>query len=347
MSTERLEEMLADAGLPPIDRAELSELLAPLAGEPGQVPQPSDELAALFGSPGDHSAPAPRVRADRRVRPWRVRTATVGAVVLAVSSVSATGLSAAANSLPRGLQHHVSVFSRHYLPFDFPEPKKSDQPLGQGRFALSPETTIPHQDALPSGPVGGTDEELPQVHRGDGRSVQTGPFFVSHASTGADQYAMGSSSQSQAPSSVAPSPTASSPSASSSSSVETAGRPAYASSSPTPTSGTEHQDTASAAGLSGAPSPGDGEDVTRDTRPVKTQGKTPGKTPGKTSGITQGKTPGQGSGSGSGTDAPKGGGPGGGDVAADVPSPPADSSPREVAPGLPGLAELPDLPFAP
>ena len=212
MSSARLEEVLADAGLAPAEQAELSELLLPLVVTTDLVPEPSAELAALFGEPaegGDLGALVPRAHAVRR---WRVRTASVGAVVLAVSSVGATGLSAAANSLPSAVQHHVSQFSQHYLPFDFPEPpEQTDQPLGEGRFALAPESSLPHGDDERSSAAGGVvGIEPPRFLVGADRPSQTGPFFLAPAQESADpQQVRTSGHQGHPVPSAAPSPAAS------------------------------------------------------------------------------------------------------------------------------------------
>ena len=226
MSSARLEEMLADAGLAPAEQAELSELLLPLVVTTELVPEPSAELAALFGEPaegGDLGALVPRAHAVRR---WRVRTASVGAVVLAVSSVGATGLSAAANSLPSAVQHHVSQFSQHYLPFDFPEPpEQTDQPLGEGRFALAPESSLPHGDDERSSAAGGVvGIEPPRFLVGADRPSQTGPFFLAPAQESPDpQQVRTSGHQGHPVPSAAPSPAASaSPSASPSPSADEA-----------------------------------------------------------------------------------------------------------------------------
>jgi hypothetical protein len=112
MSHFRIEEMLSESGLDPELMGDVVVALTPLA-EVGDVPVPSAELAKLFGA-GHPGRSVPALLGRRR--------AVAGVLVLALSGVSATGLSAAANTLPRPLQHGVSQFSRHYLPFDLPEP---------------------------------------------------------------------------------------------------------------------------------------------------------------------------------------------------------------------------------
>lgn len=115
--------------------AESRALLDDLAGlgdlVPDAAPSPSAELAALLDRPrASRAAPyglVARLRERGRLAARRSGAAS-GAVVLALTGVGATGLSAAANSLPAPLQHRVSEFSRSYLPFDFPEPLRLDEP---------------------------------------------------------------------------------------------------------------------------------------------------------------------------------------------------------------------------
>ena len=72
--------------------------------------------------PSSRPCSPPRAVPTRGDPPGAAPSAVAGALVLALSGVGATGLSAAANTLPRPLQHQVSQFSHHYLPFDLPEP---------------------------------------------------------------------------------------------------------------------------------------------------------------------------------------------------------------------------------
>ena len=102
MSHARILAMLEESGFDHDEMAEVVDALAPLDELADQAPAPSAELAALFG-PARHGAVA-RASAPRS----RARGAAVGAVVLALSSVGATGLSAAANTLPRPFQHQVA-----------------------------------------------------------------------------------------------------------------------------------------------------------------------------------------------------------------------------------------------
>ena len=66
------------------------------------VPAPNAELAALLGP----SRWSDRTGSSSLLGPRR--SAVAGALVLALSGVGATGLSAAANTLPAPLQHQVS-----------------------------------------------------------------------------------------------------------------------------------------------------------------------------------------------------------------------------------------------
>ena len=112
MSRVRIEEMLAESGLAREEMADVVALLLPLEDLVDDAPAPSSDLAALLGP----ERPRTVARVGSR------RSAVAGALVLALSGVGATGLSAAANTLPRPLQHQVSQFSQNYLPFDLPEP---------------------------------------------------------------------------------------------------------------------------------------------------------------------------------------------------------------------------------
>ncbi|MEO7943831.1 MAG: hypothetical protein ABIR34_10560, partial [Marmoricola sp.] len=124
MKHSQLDAMLAESGLGPVDVEQLTVALGPLAGLAGVTPTPSAGLLALFGEEASDVTDrdqVPRIVPGGRGR-GRGRGVVAGAVVLALSGVGATGLSAAANTLPSPWQHHVSDFSRHYLPFDFPQP---------------------------------------------------------------------------------------------------------------------------------------------------------------------------------------------------------------------------------
>ncbi len=121
MMPSQLDAMLAESGFDPEESGDLVTLLAPLQDTVAAEPVPSAALLVLFGEA------APRTSYDGPV-PWATwpgiaaRRALVGAVVLAISGVGATGLSAVANTLPEPWQRGVSDFSHHYLPFDLPQP---------------------------------------------------------------------------------------------------------------------------------------------------------------------------------------------------------------------------------
>jgi hypothetical protein len=116
----QLDAMLAESGFDPDDVDHLKAALNPLAELADEAPGPSTELLALLGEKSSDGATLHAV--PTRAQPRRSRGVVVGAVVLALSGVGATGLSAAANTLPSPWQHEVSDFSRRYLPFDFPQP---------------------------------------------------------------------------------------------------------------------------------------------------------------------------------------------------------------------------------
>ncbi len=341
MSTGRLEEMLSDTGLTATERAELAELLTPLAAPTGEVPEPSAELAALFGERAEDGDPAP-VPATRAARRWRVRTASVGAVVLAVSSVGATGLSAAANSLPSVVQHHVSQFSQRYLPFDFPEPPEESQPLGQGRMSRAPEVRLPNADDE----YAGVGAEPPLILEGTAEASQAGPFYLTPGPAGAHHQAgQTPGPQVYAVPSATPAPTSAAtptPSAtpSQSASDDQAGRPASPAASPTPTSGTAHPDSGTVPGQAGGHKPGKDEDPSPGKRPGKAPGKAPA--PGKGKGAGTGTATGSGAGTGTIPDAGQADG-----GASEPPDPPATPEPSIVVPEVPVLKDLPDVPFAP
>lgn len=144
MSRRRIEEMLAEAGLDPVESADVADALAPMADLVDRAPAPSAELSALFAAGTPVRRPASFSE--------RSRSTLAGVVVLAVSSVGATGLSAAANTLPRPFQHQVSQFSQHYLPFDLPEPSAREP-----RQAADPGPDAPKRS------VTGTGSSAPQA----------------------------------------------------------------------------------------------------------------------------------------------------------------------------------------
>jgi hypothetical protein len=156
MTLSQLDAMLAESGVAPDEGTGFATLLAPLTDLAAQTAVPSAELRALFDQ---HEADSidEQVRVPRLGRPPRGRGAVVGAVVLALSGVGGTGLSAAANTLPGPLQHEVSQFSHHYLPFNFPEPARSHGHVHQAPDArLAPK---PGSSSRQSAEIRGRTEE--------------------------------------------------------------------------------------------------------------------------------------------------------------------------------------------
>ena len=187
MSRRQLDALLAESGegLDAVDRAHLHEELGALLTLVDDAPPaPSPELAALLGLPAPGDAPPAVVALHRpghpahgsRRRLTGPRGAVTGAVVLAVATVGATGLSAAANSLPAPLQRQVADLSRTYLPFDFPEPRGA---VGLPLPGAQPAPQPPVPDDAPGGatrqdarvPTPGREGTLP----GPGSAAIDGP----------------------------------------------------------------------------------------------------------------------------------------------------------------------------
>jgi hypothetical protein len=112
-----VELILLEAGLPDDAVADLGPLLTELRDlEPEHAPEPGPELARLLAAP---AAPT-RVGAGRR--------SLVVAATLLGTSMTATGVAAAANELPEPAQRLVSQLSERYLPFEFPPPEPAPEP---------------------------------------------------------------------------------------------------------------------------------------------------------------------------------------------------------------------------
>ena len=139
MSSARLEEMLADAGLAPAEQAELSELLA--AARRDHRARSRAQCRA-----GRAVRRARRGRRPRRAGPPRPRRP-------AVARAHSDGRSRRAGRLQRRCHRPVGrgeLASRvrssttcrssrsTTSPSTSPSPEETDQPLGQGRFALVP-----------------------------------------------------------------------------------------------------------------------------------------------------------------------------------------------------------------
>lgn len=105
--------MLAEAGLSADD--DVATLLTALhAMGDGPAPEPNPELAERLG-----------VTSFSKPRRWLRRRVVGGATAVALAVVSGTGVAAAANELPAGVQRLVARFSENFLPFDFPAPVES------------------------------------------------------------------------------------------------------------------------------------------------------------------------------------------------------------------------------
>ena len=124
-----------------------------------------------------------------------------GALVLALSGVGATGLSAAANTLPRPLQHQVSQFSRDYLPFDLPEPPARHH-RSQGLPALAP-APVGERGGATSRSIPGRD---PQAPAAIAPGAPTGPALPSPMATPSTSSAQPSAGPSYAVESAGPPP---------------------------------------------------------------------------------------------------------------------------------------------
>lgn len=120
-------DLVRESGLPDEAVAELEPFVCALRElAPQEVPTPSPALAALMASP-----PGFRARSRRRL-------AAFGVAAAALSSMTVTGVAAAANELPASAQHFVAEFSQRYLPFHFPEPRHSATVVEK-----SPEPAVP------------------------------------------------------------------------------------------------------------------------------------------------------------------------------------------------------------
>lgn len=299
MSHTRIEEMLSESGLPTGDLADLVDVLAPLEHVAEEAPTPSPQLAALFGP----AAEAPVPLSVRRKR------AIAGALVLAVSGVGATGLSAAANTLPRPIQHRVHEFSKHYLPFVLPEPPPPGQPLGAD--VLPP---MPSAEPRPGDPNASRSAQ----QRAD---VPTGPDTAARPRQ-VNVYVTGSDAAPSPNAYAQPTPT----------SAPFASPPSGPSPSSAPSPSASPGGNPSTAGHGGT-----------DGRPTKTSTKGPKKDDTKHGTDTSDATGGQ---AGPGTDAKPGGGQspapsGGGDPTPTLPDPSQPTTPDPIIIPLPD--PLPDI----
>ena len=233
--------------------------------------------------------------------------------------MGATGLSAAANTLPRPFQHQVAQFSHDHLPFDLPEPPPPGQPFG---------AEMPHTQLVPG--IGG--ETVP------------GPVPLVEKDHGTNGGHVGRSS---------PFPAAS-PSAGPTAASATS-HPSYM---PSPSSGSPSPDGDDYSEPDGkSPSPSQGSENNKPKRPPKNthQGFGAGgdgkeHKPGKGKDEDQGDGQGNGPSPGAGPTGGDGGGQGGGLPALPpplvVPDPPPPSPAPDPPPPSPAAELLPgaDLP---
>jgi hypothetical protein len=159
---DRAREMLAEAGIPEAGSTRLVGSLTALGRTVDEVePLPGPELRSLLTRP---SRPARRRRA-------RLMMATA----VALGTVGAGGVAAAANELPDPAQDFVAKFSQRYLPFDVP---RAEPPGGTRDTGLAPAPQTPpavadvdrvggvpaqgpdDETAAVRGPVGGAPEEI-------------------------------------------------------------------------------------------------------------------------------------------------------------------------------------------
>ena len=181
MSRSQLDAMLAESLLAPEETDQLVAVLAPLADLSGQVPAPSAELNLLFGAE-PRSGTWRSERGAAAPRSGRRGSGTVaGVVVLALSGVGATGLSAAANTLPGAWQHQVSEFSSRYLPFDFPDPRVG--PPNPSRKAHDAGETPRRHGDVQDAPLDNTPEGSGSVTR-EGAEAHGAPSWHAPAPRG-------------------------------------------------------------------------------------------------------------------------------------------------------------------
>jgi hypothetical protein len=128
---DRAREMLDEAGIPEAGSTRLVESLATLGRSvDGIEPRPGPELSSLLAR-----------SATGAVTPFtRRRARLLVATAVAISTVGAGGIAAAANELPEGAQNLVSRFSERYLPFDLP---RADTARGDRETRFGPARQTP------------------------------------------------------------------------------------------------------------------------------------------------------------------------------------------------------------
>ena len=156
---DRAREMLAESGIPEAGSTRLLESLTELGRAVDEVePLPGPELTSLI-------AGTSRGAASRRRRA-RVMVATA----VALGTVGAGGLAAAANELPDGAQDLVAEFSERYLPFDLPGAGTPGTDP-DARFAPAPKTPPSSLEAERAGvPALSPADEAPEARGADGRA---------------------------------------------------------------------------------------------------------------------------------------------------------------------------------
>jgi hypothetical protein len=110
--TSLSDQLLAETGLPAEFALDLEPVLTAIRDFlPEKAPAPSPALAALMARP-------PRPMTSRS----RGRLAVLGSAAALMSSLTVTGVAAAANELPDTTQRFVANLSERFLPFQFPQP---------------------------------------------------------------------------------------------------------------------------------------------------------------------------------------------------------------------------------
>ncbi|MGZ8738349.1 MAG: hypothetical protein ACXWW7_14385 [Nocardioides sp.] len=138
------EQLVAEVGLPPELVADLEPVVSGLrdlvADEP---PTPSAALAALLADP-------PRIDVPRSRR----RLLVVGSAAAVLTSLTVTGMAAAANELPNPAQRLVAQLSERYLPFHFPQPRNGATKVDPDEIPDRVAPTDPGTYPDPTAPVG-------------------------------------------------------------------------------------------------------------------------------------------------------------------------------------------------
>lgn len=159
---DRAREMLAESGIPEAGSTRLLESLTELGRSLDEVePLPGPELTSLMARTSRGAiGPARRRRARLMV-----------ATAVAVGTVGAGGLAAAANELPDGAQDLVADFSERYLPFDLPRSVGAAGTAPDSRFAPAPQTPPDPRETEDTGvPALSPAGDVPEGGGTDGRA---------------------------------------------------------------------------------------------------------------------------------------------------------------------------------